>query len=615
MGENQGLQRFRTEGKIGCQNHRMEILRGFHFKVPPAAPGSFWSLVFIFCFSLFPMLSQAASITATIDRNVIGVGESATMRLTCEGFNPKGLPSFHSDPELSIEAVGRENSFSSVNGETSVSLTFTFSVSAKKAGNYTIPALTVDLEGQILTTQPMVLKVTDSPPPIDAADQKQAFIRLNLARSEYFVGETFPAELQLFYNDVAVDKSAIVEGDGFSIGNFADQPEQKRVQINGLIYNLAVFKFPVTATRAGKLQVGPAKFPIKLLVGGRDFFGRPKGQKSVTLTCAPVGVNVLPLPQKNRPPGFQGAIGQFNMIFIAGPTNLAVGDPITVKVRISGTGSLDGVTLPEQPQWNQFKSYPPSSKVEKTDLFGLAGSKTFEQVISPNHPEIKQLPAFNFSFFDPQLNDYRTLSSSPMELNVTGSSATPAPVLSGNSSNSLNEAAQSGVAGELAHIRPRLGATTVASIYKIDLRWLAAMNVIPFLFLLGAWVWRRRSDSRNRDPLHQKRGKLQALFKESTAGLEAAVKHQNKAEFLDILTRLLHEQLAYLMRVPAGQIEEQLIERELGSRLTPELLSSLKGLLALCNESRFAPTGQTTDLKELHAKTSVVIHHLQKIAR
>ena len=52
------------------------------------------------------------------------------------------------------------------------------------------------------------------------------------------------------------------------------------------------------------------------------------------------------------------------MTVTAGPTNVAVGDPITVRVQISGHGALDALTLPDQPAWRDFKTYPPTSKVK-----------------------------------------------------------------------------------------------------------------------------------------------------------------------------------------------------------------------------------------------------------
>src|SRR5204863_5356139 len=132
----------------------------------------------------------------------------------------------------------------------------------------------------------------------------------------------------------------------------------------------------------------------------------------------------------NVPASFNGAVGIFSMNVSAGPTNVTVGDPITVRVRLSGQGALDGLTLPEQFASGDFKTYPATVKAtEPTDAFGLQGSKTFEQVVVPQNAEIKQLPPVTFSFFDPQQAAYRTLTQPSLGLVVRPGASSPLPTI------------------------------------------------------------------------------------------------------------------------------------------------------------------------------------------
>jgi hypothetical protein len=107
-----------------------------------------------------------------------------------------------------------------------------------------------------------------------------------------------------------------------------------------------------------------------------------------------------------------------SMSMSAGPTNIAAGDPITVKVQISGRGSLDALTLPEQPAWHEFKTYPPTTKTETTDQLGLQGTKTFEQIVTPQNSDIKALPPISFSYFDPEVKAYHTLTQAAVPLDA-----------------------------------------------------------------------------------------------------------------------------------------------------------------------------------------------------
>src|SRR5208282_5521577 len=106
---------------------------------------------------------------------------------------------------------------------------------------------------------------------------------------------------------------------------------------------------PLTAVKTGELSLGPFTGSVVVVLPARDQGGDPffrqffnQGeQRQVTLASDPVSVESLPVPEENRPANFTGAIGDFTMTSTAGPTNLTVGDPITVRVQISGRGALD----------------------------------------------------------------------------------------------------------------------------------------------------------------------------------------------------------------------------------------------------------------------------------
>ena len=62
----------------------------------------------------------------------------------------------------------------------------------------------------------------------------------------------------------------------------------------------------------------------------------------------PRQLTVAPAAQRKHARQFQRRGGQFLHDGHAGPTNVAAGDPVTVKVQISGRGALDSLALPEQ---------------------------------------------------------------------------------------------------------------------------------------------------------------------------------------------------------------------------------------------------------------------------
>ena len=73
------------------------------------------------------------------------------------------------------------------------------------------------------------------------------------------------------------------------------------------------------------------------------------GWQPVTLQSDPQKLNVLPVPLDHAPPGFNGSVGSYSMSLTASPTNIAIGDPLTIKIQIAGRGDLSSITLPATP--------------------------------------------------------------------------------------------------------------------------------------------------------------------------------------------------------------------------------------------------------------------------
>src|SRR5208283_5008464 len=112
--------------------------------------------------------ARAASFTASLDRDTMTLGESATLSLTFEGGQSKNVPT-PSVPGLQIVNTGNSQNFSIINGAMSSTVTVAFSVTARQPGEFTIPALKADVNGQPLSTKPLKLTVTTASAPSAAA--------------------------------------------------------------------------------------------------------------------------------------------------------------------------------------------------------------------------------------------------------------------------------------------------------------------------------------------------------------------------------------------------------------------------------------------------------------
>jgi hypothetical protein len=150
-------------------------------------------------------------------------------------------------------------------------------------------------------------------------------------------------------------------------------------------------------------------------------------KKNVTIQSGAETLKVLPLPQADRPADFGGAVGQFEIEASATPASVNTGDPITLRLKITGTGNFDRVSSDMLPGDVHWKTYSPKSHFDPADSVGYQGTKTFEQPIIPNDAGVTSVPSVSFSYFDPETRQYVTRTTAPVAVTVSGSSLNPTP--------------------------------------------------------------------------------------------------------------------------------------------------------------------------------------------
>ena len=502
----------------------VNFLNGFG-KMERLLRNTFWSGLVLAALCLGGARLDAATFTASLDRDTIALGESATLSLTFEGGSPKDVPT-PNVPGLQIVNAGNSQNFSIINNQMSSTVTVTYSITPRKTGEFVIPSLVADIGGQRLSSPPLKLTVLppNSPPPEAVnSGSEVAFMKLTLPEKEVYPGEVLAARLDIYLRDDVQNFGNFqftgTPANGFTVGKMA-QGSRQRVQIGNRVYTDVPLEIALTANKSGAISLGPftASAVIELPSsnqGGDPFFRRffnPGEQKQVTLATETINVESLPLPAEGTPPNFNGAIGDYTMTVTAGPTNVAVGDPITVRVQISGHGALDSLTLPDQPAWRDFKAYPPTQNLKTTDQLGIEGIKTFEQIVTPQNTDVHELPAFSFSFFDPGAKTYRTLTQPSVQLAVHSGGTTPAPMIAATKSAS----SQAPPPQDILPIKEQFGTLAPAGPPLLTRPAFLAAQGLPVLAWLAAFVWRKRTDSLANNPRLRRQRRVAGLVQERT---------------------------------------------------------------------------------------------------
>jgi len=488
--------------------------------------------------------ADSPSVTAVLNSSEAAVGETVHLEIRVAGAHGADAPENIMVDGLEIRRTGTSQRIEMNNLNLTSSVIYDYTVMPLRAGRFTIPPQTIRVGNNSLRTPALTLNVADAPgrssgarPGRDAAAASASslvFAELIVPSKTAYVGEIVPVQIRMGF-DPRVRPRLVeppeITGQGFTAQKLQQSGENTET-ISGRPYEVVTFKTAIAAARAGKFEIGPVKAKAQVVVPRRQsaprsrprspfdlldqddpfsdpFFSNPFSQRGerrdVEIKSEPVALEVKPLP-KNAPPSFSGAIGNFTMTTDAKPKTVQVGDPITITSTISGRGNFDRVNAPVIEDERGWHKYPPSSKFKQDDEVGLSGTKTFEMVLSPNDKK-QGLPLLAFSYFDPVKEQYVTLHSESIPINVqggaavaqnagAGQSAAPTPSTGTARPPVPNATKQQDILYQLTE-RPR-AAESFAPIYTQRVFW--AAELIPLLALIGFAGWKiRRTRIDNRE--------------------------------------------------------------------------------------------------------------------
>ncbi len=552
-----------------------------------------------------------AGITAKIQPQNIGLGESAQLEVSVKG-SQSAEPNIPNVAGLEIVHVGQQRSMQSINGAVSVNVTYLYQVTPDRAGNFTIPPIAVAGAG---STQPIAFRVDKGasgqmrrspsqghpalpPPPglsnddatVDANNQS-AFLRVVLPKQELTVGELVPVEVKAYFRagvSVALNGLPMLSSDAYALNKLSDQPEQSRESIHGTPYTVVTWTTAISAVKAGDYPLN-LDLPVMLRVVERgrrrssghdpfqDFFGEDSPfsdsffddffggatEKPLTLHTDGTIVKIKALPTQDRPAGFSGAVGKFDVTSEATTTTGTAGDPLTLKIRITGRGNFSRVSTSGLPASSDWKTYKPNERFEPADSSSTTGTKTFEQAIIPVTAGKQEIPAISFTYFDPDAQSYVTKKGAPIAVEIA-KNTTPAPIVAQPAaapSSSTQKPISDGLAADQV-----IPAHASSSLHPLILApWFIISNAAMLAALSIGAVIRTVRTRRSRDPLRLQREVAERALNESLAAMDVALHDKDAPRFFDAARHVLQERLAAQWHVPASHVTIHEIRTRLNS--------------------------------------------------
>jgi len=560
-------------------------------------------------------LAADVAVRAELDRPRVAVGESADLAVTVEGAQDAAAPTIADVDGLSVRYVGPATQLSIVNGRTSASITHHFTVSATKAGTFTIGPIAVDYGGKRYDAGTVTVEAGGGGAGGGSASGGSAGTRrgapatdqvtlvLTSPRTRAYLHERVAVTLTLTVGAVQVSDVhyPTIGGDGFAFEPLRE-PVQRREQTARGVVQIVDFQSMLTPLRAGDLTLGPATIELSVPVrSGRgpffdNFFGGdPFGaRRPITVQSEPLHLDVLPLPDAGKPADFSGAVGSFQLHVAASPRELKAGDPVTITTTIEGDGNLDGITPPVVAAAAALKSYPVQPVTQPSATPAAAAGRarlSYEQVVIPERAGSFTLAAPRFSYFDPAAGAYRTLTAPPIALAVQASTQPAAqPPVGAPAPPPVLAAAPETLGRDIVFIKDAPGALTPSGhrLYRSVTFW--ALQLVPLALWTAVVVYDRRRKLLRADPRLARFASAGRSARRAIAGAEAALRAGNRGTFYDGLAAALREYLSAKLDLPPGAITADEVSEHVRARgVSPEVANALHELLATCERVRFAP--------------------------
>jgi hypothetical protein len=364
------------------------------------------------------------------------------------------------------------------------------------------------------------------------------------------------------------------------------------------------FRVPTTTPSSSQFTFGS---------GARGWvppFASHGSSRKVVIPSNPLSFSVTPLPAAGRPENFAGAVGRFSISAQATPLKVNMGDPITLSVTVTGAPYAGLLTLPllhKQPAFtNDFKV---AADVATAKTVGR--DRAFTQILRALRAEVKEIPAVELPYFDPDARVYRVARSQPIPLQVKSVNVVRAAEGEGV------EATKRRTGPTFGGLGRRLATLAAAAVRPV---WRAARSfpaVWIGLLVVGPaawWGWRalRRAEhqkrpnpaaTRNREALSHLNAILESAAPDDCSCVSAAVLSG------------LRTYLADKLELNPGALTFRDIYQPLEAKgINAETLAALQDLFRRCEAIQFAHAYEA-DPAVLLQRCREVAEHVERAAQ
>lgn len=306
------------------------------------------------------------------------------------------------------------------------------------------------------------------------------FIRASVDNDRPYLGQQVTYSLRIYQRQEADLSSVRVRYEPPGFAGFWNSQETRQDEydetVEGSDYRVVEVQTALFASVVGYGEIEPAV--LEFSIGGQTSSGRLES------TAVPVEVRPLPVPE---PTGFTGAVGRLEVSASLDTAEGRLNEPVLLAVAISGEGNMEALPDPDWPEFAGWRVIESPVSVESRVVAGqITGSRTYEITLMPEQAGNLSIPEIRYPYFDPALEQYVELDTSPISVIIEDAGVTAeAPSLPVAADGAEMAQAMRPIKAVPPSLRREGTELADSAVY-----W--SVWAIPVLIVAGAAAWRRR---------------------------------------------------------------------------------------------------------------------------
>ncbi|MDE6008299.1 MAG: BatD family protein [Muribaculaceae bacterium] len=533
-----------------------------------------------------------------------------------------------------FERTGQSSRFSSVNGKTTQSYSFTYTLTLKavKEGqfsygpvtvggvksnsvNYAIgvaPAATPDNSSQSggQSSGGSSSNQGEGPKFIGKGDGN-LFLKADVSRSTAYEQEALVYTVKLYttYDAIKfIGATAAPKFEGFVVEESKDISTSLEYETyNGKTYATAIIaRYIIFPQMQGQLKVLGNTYTVS--VDEREyyhdpFWGSMSVPKPLQLNVTPndLSINVKPLPSP-VPANFSGGVGQFKISSDLPAQNFLSNQAASVVYTVTGTGNLKYVKLPDLNALYpaQLEVYSPTPEVTaNVGRTNVSGSAKFDYSFMPLEAGTFTIPSVELVYFNPLTGNYETSTARGYTINVG----------KGKGSEKSQTRGMLAFNPQLMKVGSDLSFHHTPYVQKVGY-WL--FYIIPVLLLLGVSIYYRAYLKANSDLLAVRSRKASKVARMRLKKAAVCMRKKEVDSFYDEMLASLWGYLGDKLKIATSELNRQNVSATLSERGIPEeKIASMINLIDDCEFAKYAPASTKADMKPVYDRGVDVINGME----